>query len=185
MVVLHSTICPTSTSSFSGIDGSELTDPIIDEARIDGTLAEILRRTDEKLRASIGVHIDLLAKDQEVKQATYPLAALQQLVRNAIMHRTYEATNAPVRITWFNDRIEIQNPGGPFGQVTRQNFGVPGVTDYRNPNMADAMKVLGYVQRFGVGIASARKLLADAGHPAPEFVVEDLHVLAIIRGRQA
>ena len=170
---------------FLRIDGSELTDPIIDEARIDGTLAEILRRTDEKLRASIGVHIDLLAKDQEVKQATYPLAALQQLVRNAIMHRTYEATNAPVRITWFNDRIEIQNPGGPFGQVTRQNFGVPGVTDYRNPNMADAMKVLGYVQRFGVGIASARKLLADAGHPAPEFVVEDLHVLAIIRGRQA
>jgi ATP-dependent DNA helicase RecG len=170
---------------FLRIDGVELTDPIIDEAKIDGTLAEILRRTDEKLRASIGVQIDLLGQDQEVKQATYPLPALQQLVRNAIMHRTYEATNAPVRITWFNDRIEIQNPGGPFGQVTRDNFGAAGVTDYRNPNIADAMKVLGYVQRFGVGIASARKLLAEAGHPAPEFIVEDNHVLVIVRGRQA
>ncbi len=58
-------------------------------------------------------------------------------------HRSYESTNAPIRITWFNDRIEIQNPGGPFGQVTKQNFGKPGVVDYRNPHLAEAMKVLG------------------------------------------
>ena len=58
---------------------------------------------------------------------------------------------------WFWDRIEIQNPGGPYGQVTRANFGMPGITDYRNPHIAEAMKNLGYVQRFGVGISLARK----------------------------
>ncbi len=42
----------------------------------------------------------------------YPLVALQQLVRNAVMHRAYEITNAPVRVTWFRDRVEIQSPGG-------------------------------------------------------------------------
>ena len=99
----------------------------------------------------------------------YPWAALQQLVRNAVMHRTYEATNAPVRITWFNDRIEIINPGGPYGIVNSENFGQPGVTDYRNPHLAEALKVLGYVQRFGVGIATARRLLAENGNPPPEF----------------
>jgi len=78
-------------------------------------------------------------------------------VRNAYMHRSYEATNAPVRVYWFSDRIEIHNPGGPFGSVTVENFGQPGVTDYRNPNLAEALRALGYVQRFGAGIAIARK----------------------------
>ena len=169
---------------FLRIDGVELTDPIIDELVIDGTLSEILRKIDEKLRASIAVGVDLLGSDREVRRPTYPLAALQQLVRNAVMHRTYEATNAPIRLTWFRDRIEIMSPGGPFGQVTPENFGHPGVTDYRNPNIADAMKTLGYAQRFGVGIASARKLLVEAGHPEPEFAVNDDHVMAVVRAGQ-
>ena len=96
------------------------------------------------------------------------------------MHRTYENTNAPIRLTWFSDRIEIVNPGGPFGIVTVANFGQPGVTDYRNPHLAEAMKVLGYVQRFGVGIATARRLLAENGNPPPVFDPRDTHVLVTI-----
>ena len=49
------------------------------------------------------------------------------------MHRTYEATNMPIRVYWFNDRIEVISPGGAFGVVTAANFGQPGLTDYRNP----------------------------------------------------
>jgi ATP-dependent DNA helicase RecG len=109
--------------------------------------------------------------------------ALQQLTRNAIMHRGYQTTHAPVRITWFVDRVEIQNPGGPFGQVNCQNFGNPGITDYRNPHVAEAMKNLGFVQRFGVGIQIARRELAVNGNPEPEFNVEQSHVLVIVRER--
>lgn len=109
------------------------------------------------------------------------MPALQQITRNAVLHRTYEGTNAPVRIYWFSDRIEIHSPGGPFGQVSRENFGQPGVTDYRNPHLAEAMKVLGYVQRFGVGIQIAREELRKNGNPMPEFTVEPTHVLATIR----
>ncbi len=119
----------------------------------------------------------------QLRRPDYPVVALQQLARNAVMHRTYEGTYAPVRITWFSDRVEIQNPGGPFGQVNRQNFGQPGVTDYRNPYLAEAMKNLGYVQRFGVGIPLARKELQKNGNPPPEFIVEDAHVLVIVRRR--
>ena len=97
------------------------------------------------------------------------------------MHRTYEATNAPVRITWFNDRIEVLSPGGAFGTVTAQNFGEYGFTDYRNPNLAESMRTLGYVQRFGVGISTARELLKKAGHPEPKFEVNSSYVLATIK----
>ncbi len=83
------------------------------------------------------------------------MTLLRQLVKNAVLHRTYEATNAPIRITWFDDRLEIYSPGGLFGQVNETNFG-RGSTDYRNLHIAEVMKNLGYVQRFGVGLPIAR-----------------------------
>ncbi|TAL96174.1 MAG: transcriptional regulator [Rhodanobacter sp.] len=174
-------LIPCAYLQFLRIDGTALEDPIIDEAAIDGRLEEVLARIDDKLKAHISVGVNIDAADTERRQADYPLVALQQLVRNAVMHRSYEATNAPIRLTWFDDRIEIVNPGGPFGIVTAANFGMPGMTDYRNPHLAEAMKVLGYVQRFGVGIATARRLLAANGNPEPDFHPSDTHVLVIVR----
>ena len=68
-----------------------------------------------------------------------------------------------------------------MGRCPGENFGQPGVTDYRNPHLAEAMKVLGYVQRFGVGIQIARTELMKNGNPMPEFTVEPTHVLVTIR----
>ena len=157
---------------FVRFDGTELTDPIRDQKDISGSLIDLLRYVDEVLQANISTASDITAQPVEVKQPDYPIVALQQLVRNAVMHRSYEETNAPVRVYWFSDRIEIQSPGGLFGQVNRQNFG-QGVTDYRNPHLAEAMKNLGYVQRFGIGIPTAQKELKKNGNPPAEFVIED------------
>ncbi len=119
---------------FLRIAGRELGDSILDELALDGTVTDVLRRIDDKLTSHNRVEVDILAGSTERRTPRYPLPALQQLVRNAVLHRSYEATNSPVRVTWYDDRIEIANPGGPFGSVTETNFGRPGVTDYRNPN---------------------------------------------------
>ena len=174
---------PNSYVEFMRIDGAGLADPIADHETIDGTIPEILRRLDDKIRAHNSIGVDLTGSDRERREPSYPFVALQQLTRNAVMHRTYEATHAPVRVTWFNDRVEIHSPGGAYGAVTRENFGRPGVTDYRNPNLADALKVLGFVQRFGVGIATAKRALEENGQGEPEFAVEDTFVHVTIRGR--
>jgi ATP-dependent DNA helicase RecG len=79
------------------------------------------------------------------------------------------------------DRVEIQSRGGPYGQVTKAQFGEPNVTDYRNPTLASALKSYGFVERFGVGIAIARARLEKNGNPPPEFTVEDAHVLVTVR----
>ncbi len=166
---------------FLRIAGRELADPVSDEQLIDGPVAEVLRRTDEKLSAHNRTAVDLTSDDRERRTSLYPTPALQQIVRNAIMHRSYEATNAPVRVTWYDDRIEITSPGGPFGAVTVENFGQPGVSDYRNPSLAEALRVLGFVQRFGVGIATARRELQANGNPPPEFEVNPSHVGVTLR----
>jgi ATP-dependent DNA helicase RecG len=166
---------------FLRFEGDSLTDPIRDRKEIDGPLPELLRRLDDVLEAHNTVSTSITSGPIEVHRPEYPMSALQQLARNAILHRTYKGTNAPVRIYWFSDRVEIHSPGGPYGQVTKENFGRPGVSDYRNPHLAEAMKVLGYVQRFGLGIQIARDQLAKNGNPDPEFIVETTNVLVTIR----
>jgi ATP-dependent DNA helicase RecG len=166
---------------FLRVAGTAIGDPILDEQSIDGTVGEVLRRIDEKLVSHNRTAVDLTSATLEQRTQPYPLPALQQLVRNAVLHRTYENTNAPVRVYWFDDRIEITNPGGAFGTVTPENFGQPGVTDYRNPNLAEALRVLGYVQRFGAGIPTARRVLAANGNPPPEFDVQPMFVGVTVR----
>ena len=169
---------------FLRIDGSELTDPIIDEAVIQGNLDDLISVTEAKFNAHNTIAIDLTSKDREQRNPQYPRAALEQIFRNAVLHRLYLGTNSPIRIYWFSNRVEITNPGGPYGAVNERNFGTPGITDYRNPNLAEALRNLGHVQRFGVGISTANKVLVDNGNPPVEFKLEQGFVMAIIR-RQA
>ncbi len=168
---------------FLRIDGNELTDSIIDSQEIRGAIPDQIRRLDDKLMAHNFIAVDITSGPIEKRTALYPIEAVQQITRNAIMHRTYEATNAPVRVYWYNDRIDIISPGGVFGAITAENFGEPGLTDYRNPNLAEAMRTFGFVQRFGMGIPIARRLLAEAGHLAPIFEIDNTYALATIQAR--
>ena len=130
---------------------------------------DLVSRVDDKLIAHNRTAVEFISSPTETRRSTYPLGALQQLVRNAVMHRAYDGTNAPVHVYWFDDRIEINSPGGPYGALTPETFGRPGVIDYRNPTLAEAMRVLGLVQRYGFGIPAARRELRAAGQRDPEF----------------
>jgi ATP-dependent DNA helicase RecG len=169
---------PGAYTQFLRLAGDDLTAPVADEEAFYGTVADQIRRLEEKLAAHNTRSVRFSDVAAEAREEAYPLNALRQLVRNAQMHRSYEATNTPVRVYWFDNRIEIHNPGGPFGSVTPENFGQPGITDYRNPNLAEALRALGYVQRFGAGIAIARRALGQR----LKFEVQPGVVAAIIEG---
>lgn len=168
---------------FLRINGAEWDDPITDHALIGGRISQMIERLDDKLVAHNRIAVDITSGPTERRIPMYAPVALQQLTRNAIMHRTYEATNAPARVYWFDDRIEIINPGGPFGSVTPENFGAPGITDYRNPNLAEAMRVLGFVQRFGFGIQLARAEHRKNQQRPPEFEVDAHNVICRVYPR--
>ena len=169
---------------FLRIDGNNLADEIFDSEDIRGAIPDQIRRLDDKLIAHNRIAVDITSGPIEKRTTLYPIEAVQQITRNAIMHRTYEGTNSPVHVYWFNDRVEVLSPGGTYGIITPENFGQPHLVEYRNPNLAEAMKTLGYVQRFGVGISIARRLLREAGHPEPEFEILDNYVRATIKSVQ-
>lgn len=165
---------------FLRIDGDSLADNIVHSAEWDSNFAMIIQGLDHMLVAYNRTGVKITSALQEERIQLYPLETLQQVTRNAILHRTYQS-NTPAKCHWFNDRIEVISPGGPFGDVTPQNFGEPGLTAYRNPNLADAMKTLGFVQRFGAGLIIASRLLEESGNPPLEFKVDDNFVRVIIK----
>jgi ATP-dependent DNA helicase RecG len=165
---------------FLRIDGAEITDPIRDQKQLTGRLDDVLRRLDELLELNISVRTEVAGGLRERRRPDYPLDALRQLAHNAVMHRTYEGTNTPVRIHWFSDRVEIASPGGLFGRITPENFGM-GDTDYRNPLLVEIMHHLGFAQRFGLGVRLARQALAANGNPPPEFDFQPTLVVATVR----
>lgn len=164
---------------FLRIAGREVTDPILDQKRITGRVADVLRGLEESLGLAIRTRTRVADVERELRRPDYPTGALRQLVRNAVMHRRYE-TNAPIRVYWYDDRIEIANPGGLFGRVREDDFG-EGVTDYRNPLVAEIMAHLGFAQRFGVGIPLAKKALEANGNPPPEFSFSHNRVTVVVK----
>ncbi|MDI9334662.1 MAG: putative DNA binding domain-containing protein [Cytophagales bacterium] len=154
---------------------------IVDQATISGNLETVIRLSEEKIKTNIQTPISIVDQDREMQYPDYPLAAVQQIFRNAVLHRSYEGTNAPIRVYWFDDRIEIANPGGPFGAVTEENFGQPHAADYRNPIIAEVMHGLSFAQKFGFGIQSAKAQLQANRNPDLEFSVSPSMVIATIK----
>ena len=161
--------------------GTAVTDEILDHAELSGPLPEQLREADRLLRLNISHALDTRG-ERHVEERSYPYEALRELLRNAAIHRNYENSHTPVRVSWLADRVEILSPGSTFGEVGRDNFG-RGATSYRNPTIAEAMKNMGFMQRFGIGIETARRTLAANGNPPPEFDVQDAFVLVTVRRR--
>ena len=86
---------------------------------------------------------------------------------NAVIHKNYQS-NAPIKFYEFSDRIEISNAGGLYVKALPENF--PNENDYRNPALSEAVKNLGFVNGFNVGVEAAITALGKNGSPAPEFL---------------
>ncbi len=166
--------------------GNQVTDPILDQTVISGPLPDQLREIDSLLKRNIAIALNTRG-ETHIEEPDYPYEALRELVRNAVIHRNYDSTNTPVRIYWFANRVEIISPGSVYGEVTKENFEnfrTLNITAYRNPTIAEAMKNMGFMQRFGIGISTAYKALEENGNPELKFEVEDTVILAEIRKRQ-
>ena len=158
--------------------GTTMADDAVAAKRFTGDLFTVLRELDSFISLPTQSYPVAASTLRERPEADYPPVAIRELLLNAIMHRSYES-NAPVRFYWYDDRIEIQNPGGLYGMASPENF--PRQTDYRNPVIAEAMAPLGYVNAFGRGVIRAQDALRRNGNPAAEFAFEPSHVLATIR----
>lgn len=161
--------------------GTSQADEPVRERRFSGDLLSVLRGLDqlaEDVAESRPVPAEGLA---ERTIYDYPPRALHEIFVNAAIHRNYDGSSTPVLINHFEDRIEIQSPGGLFGDLTPEQF--PRGTSYRNPVLAEAAKTLGFVNRYGRGIAITQAELARNGSPVALFELGSNYVLARVPRR--
>jgi len=164
------------------LPGNSLTEIPVDQAEVAGDLQSILKELLGRVRLLIKTAMVQLNPLQEKLVHNYPEGAIRELLMNAVMHRNYNS-NAPLRFYVFADHLEIQNPGGLYGEATLNNF--PTRNSYRNPVIAEALKSLGFVNRFGYGVQRAQALLEENGNPPAEFEFDEHSVLVKIRKRVA
>ena len=162
------------------LPGTSLTERPIDQAEVAGDLQSVLKELLGRLRLLVKTAMVQVNPLQEKLVPNYPEGAIRELLMNAVMHRNYNS-NSPIRFYVFADHIEIQNPGGLYGEVTQANF--PTRNSYRNPVIAEALKSLGFVNRFGYGVQRAQALLLDNGNRPAEFEFDEHSVLVKVHKR--
>jgi ATP-dependent DNA helicase RecG len=172
---------PGAYAQYVQYSGESQADEVLQERRIVGDLPDALRDLN-RLAREIAEERPVQRSDlAEVALFDYPPKAMRELFINAVIHRNYEGSTTPVMINHYSDRIEIQNPGGLYGDLTPEQF--PHGTAYRNPILAEAAKVLGFVNRFGRGIQVVqRELLRNSSSPAA-FDLQPNYFLATVRRR--
>ena len=87
------------------------------------------------------------------------------------------SSNTPTKFYQYKNRLEIVNPGGLYGNARPENF--PDVNDYRNPVIAEALRVMGYVNKFNRGIARVQKELVENGNGKAAFTVDKVTVFSV------
>lgn len=150
--------------------GVTLTDDVLVEKAFNGDLLSMLRSLDafiEQLPNGRPVSVSALREEMVFD---FPKLAIRELLMNSVMHRSYQAAS-PIRFYQYADRLEIQSPGPLYGEATPANF--PAQTSYRNPAVAEALKVLGFVNRFGRGVHRAQESLRKNGSPEAQFEFGD------------
>jgi ATP-dependent DNA helicase RecG len=159
------------------LPSEDLTDVPVDQAEISGDMQSILDELLLRVRVLNTHDLQPLNPLREELRSRYPEVAVREILLNAVVHRSYES-NTPIRFSVFSDRIEIISPGGLYGEVDSENFGTQ--SSYRNPVIAEALKVLGFVNRFGYGIRRAQRALAENGSKPLGITINNAAVLIAI-----
>jgi len=141
-----------------------------EEKRFTGDLLTLLRELDAFVRTLPTARPVAVSTLREENFYDYPPISIRELLMNAVAHRSYEAAS-PIRFYQFADRLEIINPGPLYGEATPANF--PRQTSYRNPVVAEALAVLGFVNQYGRGVIRAQEALKRNGSPEPRFEFGD------------
>ena len=122
------------------------------------------------LKQWIPVRYEMTGTPQRREIPQIPYDALREAVINAVTHRDYFQKGANVMIEMFDDRIEISNPGGLVKGLPPEEFGRRSLL--RNPNIANLLHEIKYIEKMGSGIPKMRRLMDEAGLAPVEFTYD-------------
>ena len=108
----------------------------------------------------------------------YPIEVINELVKNAILHRDYDIKGAPIYLEINDDAIIIKSPGYAvppikLGQIA--NFNAPSLS--RNPKIMFVFDALNLAEQRGLGFMTVRELPEKHNIPLPLVSYEEPYLV--------
>ncbi|MFC1581921.1 ATP-binding protein [Planctomycetota bacterium] len=105
----------------------------------------------------------------------YPTDAWREFIINAVAHRDYGVGGSEIEIWIFEDRIEIESPGGLYNGIALESLSKRSFAhSSRNPRLVDVFSACGLMTETGKGINNAMKIMKKSYLNPPEFVETDI-----------
>lgn len=150
--------------------------PITDRF-IEGNVVQLIQRASALIDNVIYDFTWLNDDGKFVNTKEYPLEAWFEALVNAVVHRSYIFSGADITVKLFDDRMEIESPGGFCPPVTQEN--IYDVRASRNPFLMDALYLLDYVKMAREGTRRMKESMRALGLPEPAFRQEAVHGLLV------
>jgi len=115
---------------------------------------------------------------QRVEKGEYPVAALREMLLNALVHRDYMGSMVQIRM--YDDHFSIWNEGFLPQGLTLEALKRQHPSRPRNPLIADVCFKGGYIDAWGRGTIKIINSCKDAGLPEPEMKEQDGGMLVIL-----
>jgi predicted HTH transcriptional regulator len=115
-----------------------------------------------------GLHGAQIGAIRRRERWSLPPVAVREAVVNAVAHADYAQRGAPLRISIFDDRLEVEDPGLlPFGLTIED---LPrGVSKLRNRVIGRVFHALGLIEQWGSGVQRMTGACREAGLAPPVF----------------
>ncbi len=115
---------------------------------------------------------------QRIEKDEYPVAALREMLLNALVHRIYMGAHIQLRV--YDNRLSIWNEGGlPFGLTLEELKGEHNSRP-RNPKIAKACFMAGYIDAWGRGTLKIYNSCTEHGLPEPDIIEKDGGFMVVI-----
>jgi len=98
-----------------------------------------------------------------------PIDILREVVINALVHSDYSHRGTPIRIAFYDDRIEIDNPGLLLPGMTIDDM-KQGVSQIRNPVIARVFRELDLIEQWGSGVPGILREAQELDLPEPKII---------------
>ena len=148
---------------FGGVDKSR----IIDRAEIRSHLVRAIEEAIGFVEKHMlrGVAIGAVRREE---RWNLPPVAVREAVINAVTHADYAQRGAPIRVSIFDDRLEVESPGLlPFG-LTVEDLR-RGVSKLRNRVIGRVFHTLGLIEQWGSGVQRMTSACRELGLAPPQL----------------
>jgi ATP-dependent DNA helicase RecG len=154
------------------ISGTQISRNFLDRQEFEGRLLEQLEQASAFILRNIPApsHVEGLVRVEE----GLPREVVREAMVNALVHRDYRVASQ-IRVSVFDDRVEITNPGELLNQLNLDNIRQGGISQRRNPVLASLSEKARRSENLGFGIPEMIRALHELGFKEPSIELVGAH----------